>query len=190
MQQPQSQPGAPQPSGKWEFDPVNSCVSFVVRHFGVAFARGVFKKVQAQVVFDSANIPASSVTATIEMSSLDTNNQRRDDDVRAPGYLDVQAHPTMTFQSKRIEPAGQRYKLIGDLTLKGVTKEVVFDMTYGGVTGKDGRGLQHAGFTAEGTINRRDFGVNGDVFMPDGSSTVADNIKVVLDIELRRMQAT
>ncbi len=187
QQHTQPQPGAPQSSGKWAFDPGNSCVSFVVRHFGIAFARGVFNKVQVQIEFDPSNIPGSNVSATVDMASIDTNNQRRDDDLRAPGYLDVQAHPTMTFVSKRIEPAGQsRYKLIGDMTIKGVTKEVPFEMTYGGVTGKDARGIEHAGFTAESTINRRDFNVNGDVLMPDGSSTVADHIKINLDIEVRR----
>ena len=187
QQQSQSQGGAPQTAAKWAFDPANSYVSFVVKHYGVAFARGVFNKVQAQIEFAPANIPGSSVNATIETASIDTNNERRDNDLRDPRYLDVQNHPTMTFKSKRVQPAGaNRFQMLGDLTIRGNTREVSFDLVYGGITEKDARGVEHAGFTAEATINRRDFGVNGDILMPNGASTVADHLKIVLDIELKK----
>lgn len=186
MQQPQG--AAPQTTGKWTFDPGNSYVSFVIRHYGVSFARGFFNKVQAQVEFDPANITGSTVSATIETASIDTNNERRDNDLRDPRFLDVLAHPTMTFKSKRIQAAGgdKKYQMIGDLTIKGVTKEISFDLVYGGSTDKDARGTEHSGFTAEATINRKDFGVSGDVLMANGASTVADQLRVILDIELKR----
>lgn len=187
QQQSQPQGAAPQTTSKWTFDPGNSCVSFVVRHYGIAFARGIFNKVQAQLEFDPANITGSTVSATIETASINTNNERRDNDLRDPRFLDVQAHPTMTFKSKRIQSAGEKkYQMIGDLTIKGVTKEVTFDLVYGGTTMKDARGTEHAGFTAEATINRKDFKVDGDVLMPDGMSTVADHLKINLDIELKK----
>ena len=187
QQQPQPQSGAAQTVAKWAFDPGNSCISFVVRHFGVAFARGVFNKVQAQVEFDPNNVTGSSIVATIETASVDTNNERRDNDLREPRFLDVLTHPTMTFKSKHIKAAvDKKYQMVGDLTLKGVTKEVTFDFVYGGTTIKDSRGVEHAGFTAETTINRKDFKVDGDVLMPDGTSTVADHLKINLDIELKK----
>ena len=184
----QGQPGmGPQPGTKWVLDTGNSGVSFVVRHFGVAFVRGVFNKFQGEIEFDPNNVAASRVSATVDTASFDTNNQRRDDDLRGANYLDVQNHPQMTFKSKRLEPLGQNhFRMLGDLTIKGITKEVPFDLIFGGTTSKDARGLEHAGFTAEATINRRDFGVTGDVFMPGGGSTVADQVKIILDIEFRK----
>src|SRR5271170_5188570 len=113
----------------WQLDPPHSSAQFSVRHLGVSTVRGAFTKVSGSVQYDPANLGKSSIQATIEAASVDTRVEMRDNDVRSPNFLDVQKYPTITFASKKVEAAGAgKLKITGDLTIHGVTKEVVLDV--------------------------------------------------------------
>jgi polyisoprenoid-binding protein YceI len=163
----------------WQLDPPHSSAQFSVRHLGVSTVRGAFTKVSGTVVYDAANPAKSSLQATIEAASVDTRVEMRDNDLRSPNYLDVQKYPTITFQSKKVEPAGAgKLKITGDLTIHGVTKEAVLDVDGPTPAMKDPWGNQRMGASATTKINRKDFGVNGAPGM------VGDEITITLDIEM------
>jgi len=169
------------PAGIWQLDTAHSSVTFSVRHMMVAKVRGRFTSFQAEIV--SAEDPArSSVTATVDMASVDTNDAGRDEHLRNNDFFDVAHHPTMSFVSTGIEDAGDGYLLRGDLTIKGVTRPVTFDLEVGGV-GQDPWGNTKAGFTAEATINRKDFGMEYNAALETGGVLVGDKVSIVLDIE-------
>ena len=163
----------------WQLDPPHSSAQFSVRHLGVSTVRGAFTKVSGTVVYDAANPAKSSLQATIEAASVDTRVEMRDNDLRSPNYLDVQKYPTITFQSKKVEPAGAgKLKITGDLTIHGVTKEAVLDVDGPTPAMKDPWGNQRMGASATTKINRKDFGVNG------APGVVGDEITITLDIEM------
>ena len=113
----------------WQLDPPHSSAQFSVRHLGVSTVRGAFTKVSGTVHYDAANPGKASLQATIESASVDTRVEMRDNDLRSPRFLDAQKYPTITFQSKKVEAAGDgKLKVTGDLTIHGVTKEVVLDV--------------------------------------------------------------
>src|ERR1700685_2769300 len=113
----------------WQLDPPHSSAQFSVRHLGVSTVRGAFTKVSGSVVYDAANPNKSSIQATIDASSVDTRVEMRDNDLRSPRFLDAQKYPSITFASKKVEAAGPgKLKVTGDLTIHGVTKEVVLDV--------------------------------------------------------------
>ena len=121
----------------WQIDPRHSAAQFSVRHLGISTVRGAFTKVSGSVQYDPANLGKTSIQATIEAASIDTRVDMRDNDLRSPNYFDVQKYPAITFQSKRVEPAGAgKLKVIGDLTIHGVTKEVVLDVDGPSATSK------------------------------------------------------
>src|SRR5258706_7961112 len=113
----------------WQIDPNHSSSQFSVRHLGIATVRGVFQKTTGTVTFDAADPAKTQIDATIDAATLDTRVQMRDNDVRSPHFLDVAKYPTITFKSKKAEAAGAgKLKITGDLTIHGVTKEVVLDV--------------------------------------------------------------
>src|ERR1700685_1348631 len=145
----------------WQLDPPHSSAQFSVRHLGVSTVRGAFTKVSGTVQYDAANPAKSSLQATIDATSVDTRVDARDNDLRSANYLDVKKYPTITFQSKRVEAAGAgKLKITGDLTIHGVTKEVVLDVDGPSAPMKDPWGNQRIGASATTKINRKDFGVN------------------------------
>jgi polyisoprenoid-binding protein YceI len=163
----------------WQLDPPHSSAQFSVRHLGVSTVRGAFTKVSGTVLYDPANLAKSSIQTTIEAASVDTRVEMRDNDLRSPNYFDVQKYPTITFQSKKIEAAGAgKLKVTGDLTIHGVTKEVVLDVDGPSAPIKDPWGNQRRGASATTKINRMDFGVAGAPGM------VGDDIIITLDIEM------
>jgi polyisoprenoid-binding protein YceI len=167
----------------WQFDPPHSSAQFSVRHLGVSTVRGAFTKVSGSVQYDAANLGKSSIQATIESASVDTRVDMRDNDLRSPRFLDVQKFPTITFQSKKIEAAGDgKLKVIGDLTIHGVTKEVVLDVDGPTPAIKDpmGKDRLRMGASAITKINRNDFGVSG---LP---GIVGDDITITLDVEMTK----
>ena len=165
----------------WQLDPPHSSAQFSVRHLGVSTVRGAFTKVSGTVVYDAANPGKSSLQATIDAASVDTRVDARDNDLRSPNYLDVKKYPTITFQSKRVEAAGPgKLKIIGDLMIHGVTKEVVLDVDGPSAPMKDPWGNQRMGADATTKINRNDFGVSGAPGM------IGDEITITLDIEMVR----
>jgi polyisoprenoid-binding protein YceI len=162
----------------WYLDPPHSSAQFAVRHLGISTVRGAFTKVGG-VVVDSPDLSKASVNVTIDASSIDTRVQRRDDDLRSDHFFDVAKFPTITFQSKRVESAGTgKLKVTGDLTMHGVTKEVVLDVDGPTPPMKDPRGTSHRGLSATTTLSRADFGINFDAGM------VGDQVAIQLDVEL------
>jgi polyisoprenoid-binding protein YceI len=162
----------------WYLDPPHSSAQFAVRHLGISTVRGAFTKVGG-VVVDSPDLSKASVNVTIDASSVDTRVQRRDDDLRSDHFFDVAKYPTITFQSKRVESAGTgKLKVTGDLTMHGVTKEVVLDVDGPTPPMKDPRGTSHRGLSATTTLSRADFGINFDAGM------VGDQVAIQLDVEL------
>lgn len=163
----------------WKIDPMHSSAQFAVRHMGISTVRGEFRKVSGTASYDPANPTKTSLEATIDATSVDTRVDMRDNDLRGPNFLDVQKYPTITFKSKRAESAGTgKMKLTGDLTIHGVTKEVVLDVDGPSAPMKDPKGNLHMGASASTTINRKDFGVNGAATM------VGDDISITIDTEL------
>jgi len=163
----------------WQLDPPHSSAQFSVRHLAVSTVRGAFTKVSGTVVYDPANPNKTSIQTTIDAASVDTRVEKRDNDLRSPNFLDVTKYPTITFQSKRVESAGAgKLKVTGDLTIHGVTKEVVLDVDGPSGPMKDPWGNQRMGASASTKINRLDFGVAG---LP---GVVGDDINITLDVEM------
>ena len=163
----------------WKIDPAHSAAQFSVRHLGISTVRGAFTKVSGSAQFDEANPGKCSVQATIEAASVDTRVEMRDKDLRSPNFLDEEKYPTITFQSKKVEAAGQgKLKVTGDLTIHGVTKEVVLDVDGLSTAMKDPWGNMRRGASATTKINRKDFGVSG------APAAVSDEITITLDIEM------
>ncbi len=168
-------------AGTWAIDPVHTDVGFVVRHMVVAKVRGRFTKFEGQIV-TGENPADSSVTATIDLTSIDTGNQQRDDHIRSADFFEVETYPTMTYRSTGVRQDGNDLILDGQLTLKGVTKNVPLRLELNGF-GPDAYGGTRAGFTATADINRRDFGVNFNAALETGGAVVADKIAIHLEVE-------
>ena len=168
----------------WQLDPAHSNAQFSVRHLGISNVQGEFTKVTGTVELDDQDIFKSTVNATIDVSSLDTRVQHRDDDLKSDHFFDVAKFPTITFQSTKIWKTGEgTAKMTGNLTLHGVTKEVTFDVT--GPTKVIQVMGTRRGASATTKINRQDFGM---VFMsnalPGGDQMIADPVTITLDIEM------
>ena len=165
--------------GTWKIDPNHSTAQFAVRHLGISTVRGSFTKVSGTATYDPADPNKDSVDVSIDTSSVDTRVEKRDNDIRSPHFLDVQKYPTITFKSKRAKAADQgKLQLVGDLTIHGITKEVVLDVDDLSAPIKDPLGNERMGASATTKIIREDFGVNAD------PGIVGDEITITIDTEL------
>jgi polyisoprenoid-binding protein YceI len=163
----------------WQIDPNHSAAQFSVRHMGISTVRGAFTKVSGTATYDPADPGKTTLEATIDASSIDTRVEKRDNDLRSPNYFDVAKYPTLTFKSTKVEAAGAgKLKITGDLTLHGVTKQVVLDVDGPSAPVQDPKGNAHMGASASTKINRKDFGVNG------GGGMVGEEIPITIDVEL------
>ncbi len=175
--------GAFAQTGTWQIDPNHSSAQFSVKHLGVSTVRGAFTKVTGSAVYDTADASKDSVDVSIDASSVDTRVQMRDNDLRSPNFLEVQKYPMITFKSKQAKAAGSgKLQITGDLTIHGVTKEVVLDVDGPSAPIKDPWGNQRIGASASTKINRKDFGVNG------APAVVGDDINITIDTELIQPQ--
>ena len=165
----------------WKIDPAHSAAQFSVRHLGISTVRGEFKKVSGSANYDPSDPAKTSIEAAIDATTIDTRVDKRDNDLRGPEFFDVQKYPTITFKSKRTEAEGTgKLKITGDLTIHGVTREVVLDVDGPTPPIKDPKGNSHMGASATTKINRKDFGVSG-------APTVAgDEVSITIDVELRK----
>jgi polyisoprenoid-binding protein YceI len=168
-------------AGTWEIDPVHSEVGFVARHMMVSKVRGRFTSFSGELVLGQDPLQ-SSVTATIDLSSIQTGNEQRDQHIRSADFFEVDKYQTMTYRSTGVRPAGDHYVLEGELTLEDVAKPVELTLELNGF-GPDPFGGTRAGFTASGEINRRDFGVNFSAPMETGGVVVSDKVTIELEIE-------
>jgi len=167
----------------YDIDASHSSVSFKVRHMGIANVKGFFNDFAGTFEFDPANPTAGKAEATIQIASVDTDDQKRDDHLRSADFFDVATHPTMTFRSTGVtKGADGTLKLAGELTLRGVTRPVVLDVELLG-TVKDPWGNDRAGFSATGKINRKDFGVSWNKTLDAGGLVVGDDVTIMLEIE-------
>lgn len=163
----------------WQIDPNHSAPQFAVRHGGISTVRGAFGKLSGTVQYDPADPTKTVIDVTIDANTVDTRVEGRDKDLRSPNFFDVEKFPTITFKSKRVEAAGKgKLKVTGDLTIKGVTKEIVLDVDGPNGPNKDPRGNMHMGAAATAQLSRKDFGVSG---APGG---VGDDVQITIDVEL------
>ncbi len=173
------------PAATYQIDASHSTVAFTVRHMMVANVSGGFSKFSGTVEFDPANPSAGKIEVTIEAASIDTRNAKRDEHLRSADFLDVANYPTLTYRSKRIEKTGDnRYRVIGDLTLRGVTREVVLDVETTPEIAV--QGAYRMGASATGRINRQDFGVKWNRALDAGGVVVSDEVRLQIDVALVR----
>ena len=165
----------------WQIDPNHTAAQFSVRHMGISTVRGAFTKVSGSAQYDPSDPSKTSVEAVIDAASVDTRVSMRDDDLRSPNYFEVAKYPTITFKSKSVQDAGAgKLKIVGDLTIHGVTKEVALDVDGPSAPVTDPKGNSHVGASASTTVKRTDFGV--------GSSNpmIGEDITITIDVELVR----
>lgn len=175
---------APAFAQTWQIDTAHSRAQFTVRHLMISNIRGDFGAVTGTVDYDGKDITKAKVNATIDVKSISTRVEKRDEHLKTDDFLDVANHPTMTFVSTAITPAaGGKYNMTGNLTIRGTTKPVTFELTApsGPITT---RGTTKIGASASGTINRKDFGVKYHEVMDNGGLGVADEVFIQLDVEL------
>lgn len=179
---------ATQTRSVWSIDPAHTTVEFSVRHMMVSTVKGRFTGVSGTIV-DVAEEPAlSSVDVQIDAASISTNDAQRDGHLRSPDFFDVENYPTLTFKSTRIEGNRDSFKVIGDLTLHGVTREIELDAEFNGA-GTSPYGKRVAGFSAQAKLNRKDFGLNWNVALEAGGMLVSDTIKVQIEVEAVQQDA-
>lgn len=166
----------------YSIDAAHSSVGFSVRHMVFAKAHGRFTKFEGEITLDEQNLAASSARVTIDTASIDTSNEQRDGHLKSPDFFDVANHPTMTFVSKKVEGSAESFKLVGDLTIHGVTREVTLDAEVTG-HGKDPWGNYRTGFHAKGQINRADFGLTWNQVLETGGVIVGEKVEITLDVE-------
>lgn len=173
-------------AGTWSIDPAHSDVGFVIRHLMISKIRGHFTRFEGHIV--TAEDPLKSeVTASIDMSSVDTANAQRDEHLRAADFFEVEKYPTMTYRSTGIRSDGDGFLMEGELTLKGVTLPVPLKLELNGFGvdpfAPDPATGARAGFTATGEINRMDFGVSYNGPLPGGGLALGETVQIVLEIE-------
>ena len=173
---------------EYEVDPAHTQVLFKVRHMGISTVTGRFNRFAATFAYDPADPAASWLTATIDAASIDTENERRDNHLRSADFFAADSYPTLTFQSTRVEPAGEgRLEVKGNLSIRGVTRPVVLDVALEGATvGQGGRPM--TGWTAETTIDRTEYGLRWNRLTEAGGWVVADEVRILLEVEARAAQ--
>lgn len=170
----------------WHLDTSHSEVTFSVKHMMFSRVTGSFNSFSATLEIDEAHPENSWVEAEAETASIDTRDEKRDAHLRSPDFFDAEQFPRLTFKSKQVTPAGdQHYRVVGDLTLHGVTREVTFDAEYGGQIAKQHNpfGDQRAGLSAVATINRKDFGLTWNYALETGGVMVGEEVKITLHLE-------
>ena len=174
----------------WQIDPAHSEINVTVRHMMITNVRGRFEKFSGTIDFDEQTPANSTVDVQIDAASINTREEKRDAHLRSPDFLDVEKYPTLTFKSTRVEVLDKNHaRLHGDLTIKGLSRPVVLDVEYSGMS-KSPWGTTSAGFTATTRLNRKDWGLEWNVALETGGWLVGDEIKVDLELELVKQPET
>jgi polyisoprenoid-binding protein YceI len=168
-------------AGTWVIDPIHSEIGFSVRHLMVSKVRGRFEKFEGQIV-TGEDILDTRATATIDLTSINTGNQDRDNDLRSANYMGVDKYPTMTYRSTGLKPDGDGYIADGELTIRETTHPLQLRVEFHGI-GPDPWGGTRGGLSASGEINRKDFGISFDMPMDGGGLVVGEKIQLNLEIE-------
>jgi polyisoprenoid-binding protein YceI len=174
-------------AGTWTIDPVHSEVAFVVRHMMVSKVRGRFQQFSGEITIGEDAL-ASSVTAEIDMTSITTDNEMRDNHLRTHDFFEVEKHPTMTFTSTSVAEKGEDYVVTGDLTIKGNTHQVELVLEYNGSV-TDPQGAQRAGFSAGTQISRKAFGVDIETPLGEDGKGVVIGDKITISLEIEAVKA-
>ncbi|GET34979.1 polyisoprenoid-binding protein [Prolixibacter bellariivorans] len=172
---------------KWVADPSHSELMFKVKHMMITNVKGEFRKFQAEI--DGEDLTKSPVRVTIDASSIFTNEDTRDTHLKSPDFFDVENHKELVFESTSFEQVDDDdYKLTGMLTIKGIAKEITLDVEFGGVN-KDPWGNEKAGFSLEGKINRKDWGLNWNAALETGGVLVSDQVRISAEVQFVRQEA-
>ena len=167
----------------WKIDTTHTHAEFAVRHLMISTVKGRFADVQGVVHIDESDFTKSDVQVTIGVASIDTREPQRDAHLRSADFFDVDNFPQLTFRSTRIDGKGEAFKVVGDLTIRGTTREVVLDVSTEGRT-KDPWGGERVGFTAATKIKRTDYGLLWNQLLESGGVLVGEEVKISIDIEL------
>jgi polyisoprenoid-binding protein YceI len=177
-------------ASSWDIDPAHTRAQFAVRHLMVSTVRGDFGKVSGVVTLDEQDIGKSAIEATIDMTSLDTRVAKRDEHLKSADFFDVAEYPNLTFKSTKVEQGEEgKFKVTGDLTMHGVTKEVVLDVAGSPTPIKDPFGNMRLGGQATTTIIRKDFGLAWNAPLETGGVVIGEEVEVIIDIELTQRKA-
>ncbi len=177
-------------SAEWTIDSAHSDARFDVKHMMLSNVGGDFGKIEGKVNYDGKNLEKASIDATIDATSINTRDAHRDEHLKSPDFFDTQKFPTITFKSKKIEPGSDGFKIIGELTMHGVTKPVTLDAEPLSPAIKDQKGTLHIGTRATGKIDRKDFGISFNKTMDNGGAVVGDKVGITIDVELKQSKET
>ena len=170
---------------QWQIDPAHSAAHFSVRHLMISNVRGEFGKVSGHAILDPTDLTKSTVEVSVDTATIDTREPQRDEHLRSADFFDVANYPAITFRSKRIVGAGpERYKVTGDLTIRGVTRDVILDVEGPTPSIKDPWGNVRVGVSATAKINRKDFGLVWNALTEAGGVVVGDEVSITFESEL------
>ncbi|PFJ08960.1 hypothetical protein COD67_22995 [Bacillus cereus] len=168
---------------KWNVDTAHSSVDFSIRHMMVSKVKGTFHNFEASIEADLDDLTTASIKFSVDVNSVDTRNEERDNHLRSAEFFDVENNPKMTFKStKIIKKSPGEYEITGDLTIRGTTKPETFTVTYEG-SGKDPWGNVKAGFEAHGSISRSEYGLTWNAALETGGVLVADQVQITLEVQ-------
>jgi len=174
----------------WQIDPAHTAAGFAVKHLMISTVRGQFKGVNGAVVWDDQDISKSTIDVTIDAKTIDTSEPKRDEDLRSEKFFDTAKYPTITFKSKKIENVSAgKLKVTGDLTIRGVTKEVVLDIEGPSNPVKDPWGNTRIAASATTKVNRQDYGVKWNANIDGGGVVVGDDVNITIDLEMIKKTA-
>ena len=168
-------------AGTWNIDPTHTTLSFTARHAMVTKVRGQFNEFEGSITIDGENPNNSSVEVTVHANSIDTNNDMRDGHLRSNDFFDIDTYPTLSFKSTTVEASEEEIVVTGDMTIKGVTKEITITLDWTGPV-TDPYGVDRLGFETSFSINRQDYGVSFSAPLEAGGVLVSDKVKIELDI--------
>lgn len=174
-------PAAHAQTTNWKIDPVHSELTFRIRHY-VTRVRGTFGKWDGVITADASSLSKGAVAVTIDAKSIDTNNQTRDNHLRSNDFFATDSFPTLSFKSSKVEVKGESIKVYGDLTIRGISKPVVLEGAYNGVT-KDMQGKDRIGFDASTKINRLDYRVTWNRALEGGGAMLGDEVEINITVE-------
>lgn len=183
-----SAPSAVAEMATWNLDKAHTTIGFSVKHMVVSKTTGKFLEYSGVVEMDAEAQNFKTIQATIQTSSIFTDHKKRDDHLRSPDFFDAKTFPTMAYTMKSYKKTGDSYTALGDLTIKGVTKEITLKGSFNGVA-KDPWGNTRAGFSATGTINRQDFGVKFSKLLDNGGLMVGNDVQLTLEVEVIKAKA-
>lgn len=167
----------------WTLDPTHSEILFKVKHLMITNVKGEFRKFQAEIISEGSDFTKSNISVSIDAGSVFTNEDQRDGHLKSADFFDVANHPTLTFNGKSLKKKDdENFVLNGVLTVKGISKEVTLDVEFGGIN-KDPWGNEKAGFSLNGKINRKDFGLNWNAALETGGVLVSDEVKISAEVQ-------